>query len=293
MRRRRTTVRREPLVPRPWTKAFRAGSRDWVTYANAPSRAPGVTSWVSSQGVVNRSRTTGSSPPIASAMTRVTLQRASARDARNSASMRRAVLCSTSRSAPAAVMSLSPGQTVPRCAAKASSARRYASWRRARGRRVRAKRATPAARGGRTTISRAGAREKRPTRAPTDVNTKERETMTSPAKVSRAISTCWVSPERAPRSASRTPRRTTPVTSRSRRGSTRSATHLYTRPVPTVPAITPAPATPSHPIPTPTRPARNPSSRALANAYPSRKVWPASRRDQRVRRRRTVRWERR
>ncbi|WTW04131.1 hypothetical protein OG235_48480 [Streptomyces sp. NBC_00024] len=57
------------------------------------------------------------------------------------------------------------------------------------------------------------------------MNRNERDTITSPAKVSRAISTCWVSPDRAPPSASRTPRSTTPRTSRSRKGSTSPATH--------------------------------------------------------------------
>ncbi|WP_420710518.1 hypothetical protein [Streptomyces sp. NRRL S-474] len=178
------------------------------------------------------SSTIGTCPPSARDVTRSTPQWARARAARNSASTRSPVPAAMCASAPVAAMSRRPGQTAPSCPARASSATRNVSCRRASGRSVAANSTTPAARGGPTTSSSGGASVNSPASAPAAVNTKERDTMTRPAKVSRAISTCWVSPDREPESPVRTPRETTRSTSRSRNGSTSAATAAYTRAVP-------------------------------------------------------------
>ena len=133
--------------------------------------------------------------------------------------------------------------------------------------------ASPTSTGGATSATTTGASDSRPTSAPATENTKPRTVITSPANVSRTISTWWVSRDTGLPSTGRTlctARRSVPAatwrTRSSRNGSTTSARQRYTRRVPYAPTGTARASTASQPSPTAGRPARNPVSTARATA---------------------------
>ncbi|CAM5446267.1 hypothetical protein SFUMM280S_07216 [Streptomyces fumanus] len=146
----------------------------------------------------------------------------------------------------------------------AASARRWAAAIR---RRVARNSASPAVSGGSTTTNSAGCRDSSPSRAPAAVKTNERRVRTSPAKLSRAISTWFVSRETAARSVPPGPcrawsrdRSTARRTSPSRSGSVSPASSAKTPRITGAPSRTAAAATPSQSSPRRVSPARKPWS---------------------------------
>ena len=143
--RRRTTASREPLVPRPWTRLCRAGQQglgDVGEGADQGARGDAAGEEPGRGGEQQDERELA-----ADGEGRHAQDAPAGEGARgphfgvDAAAQRRRRRRS---SAPAAVMSRSPGQTVPSRSASASSATRNASCRRASGRSVAANRATPA-----------------------------------------------------------------------------------------------------------------------------------------------------